>query len=249
MGGVRFDLSDTESNGVASKRESHPSESYTQSVRDDTTHKEGDGSEETSMQEIAGRESRNVRRLRVLLILILILAAVAVSGTIFYVTSEAEEESFEAEYNSVSKKVLESFTEIIGEKLGAVDALGAAATSFAIAQNMTWPFVTLNDFVYRTESTVALTESLLLEFLHVVTDDERAEWELYSMTHQEWFVQSLEYQAELYDSAFDMFKGVDLTRLNLPFIWQFDDREEGGSTLGIIPDPGPGPYTASKFET
>lgn len=245
MGVVKFDLSDSESNSGPSKRGYAPSEGYAQS-NVSTTARDVDGSPgESTSREIAGRESQHVRRLRILLILVLFLAAVAVSATIFLLTSGAEEEEFEAEFNGVAAKVVESFTEIVGEKVSAVSALSAAATSFASAQNMTWPFVTLNDFVYRTQSTVTLADCLLVEFLHVVTDEERARWEMYTMTNQDWFIESLQYQSE----ANEVFEGEyfegDLTQLNLPFIYQFGTNPDG--TVGIVPDPGPGPYTASKL--
>jgi hypothetical protein len=244
-GGVRFDLavSDTEShNGMGSRKGGSTSnEGYSQSNRgDDTTFKDGDDSPDSGLQEIGRRESQKVKTLRVLLILVLFIAAVAVSATIYVLTTGAEEEEFETKFGGVAAKVLESFTEIIGERLSAVSSLGASATSFALAQNMTWPFVTLNDFSYRTQGTMDLADCLLVEFLHVVTDETRAEWEAYSVANQGWFLESMEYQTDINKIFGERFKDQDLTAQNVPFIWQFNAE----SAIGLIPDPGPGPYTA-----
>jgi len=51
------------------------------------------------------RESRNILLLRLIVILVLLVAAVAVSILVHSITSNGEEDSFEANYNAAAEKV------------------------------------------------------------------------------------------------------------------------------------------------
>eukprot|EP00522_Entomoneis_paludosa_P013117 CAMPEP_0172452292 /NCGR_PEP_ID=MMETSP1065-20121228/10005_1 /TAXON_ID=265537 /ORGANISM="Amphiprora paludosa, Strain CCMP125" /LENGTH=1141 /DNA_ID=CAMNT_0013204333 /DNA_START=182 /DNA_END=3604 /DNA_ORIENTATION=+ len=208
--------------------------SYAGSVT--TLHSDSHNSSGLHPVEIGSRESGQIRHLRILLGVILLLAAALVCTAMYLLTTRAETEEFEAEYNGVAAKVLESFEQIVGEKIGAVSSLAVAATSYAQATNTSWPYVSLNDFDYRTASILTQADCLLLQILPKVTDLERAKWENYSMANMDWYNEGLVRQAEV-NAAF-----TQLDAYNPPFIFYYAF-DPVTFTLGIAPDPGPGDYT------
>ena len=244
---IRFDLPD----GAKAKTYAPSVVSVKDSAMEGTTYQDGSSDAEQPLREIAGKESHQVHRLRIVVMLVLLLAAVAVSSAIFLLTKQSEEEEFETEFNGIAAKVLESFTQIVGEKVSAVDSMAVTATSFASANNLSWPFVTLNDFAYRAESVTSLADCLLLELLPIVSDEQRADWEAYSMANEAWFYESLQYQAEhnpvvpgAPEESADQDQSETPWGDNLPFIFEFTAPEPG--VIGIQAAPGPGPYAPGK---
>ena len=67
-------------------------------------------------------------------------------------------------------------------------------TSFALANNDTWPFVTMNDFQQRAASAKGLSDAYFLELLPIVSDEERERWEEYSVANKGWLNEGREYQ-------------------------------------------------------
>ena len=92
-------------------------------------------------------------------------------------------------------KVLSSFNAILEEKIAAVAELGVTLISFATYENQSWPFVTVNDFQQRSASTRGLSDAYFLELLPIVRDEERGQWEAYSIAHKAWLSEGRAYQA------------------------------------------------------
>ena len=60
---------------------------------------------------------------------------------------------------------MDSFEEIVDQKIGALASLSVTFTSFARNENATWPFVVMNDFQQRAATARSLSDSLFLELL------------------------------------------------------------------------------------
>ena len=101
---IRFDLPD----GAKAKTYAPSVVSVKDSAMEGTTYQDGSSDSEQPLREIAGKESHQVHRLRIVVLLVLLLAAVAVSSAIFLLTKQSEEEEFETEFNGIAAKVLES---------------------------------------------------------------------------------------------------------------------------------------------
>ena len=69
-------------------------------------------------------------------------------------------------------------------------------TATAIANNSTWPFVTIDQFQQRAASSRALSGSSFLHISPIVTDETRTAWEAYSVANKGWLREAREYQAE-----------------------------------------------------
>ena len=121
--------------------------------------------DDSSEEQLASKETRAVFRSRVLVFGALFLAASIVSVVVYFITKESEKEDFETTFDGASAKLVESFEEIVQQKIGALNSLSVAFTSYARSQNDTWPFVTMNDFQQRAASARSLSDSLFLELL------------------------------------------------------------------------------------
>jgi hypothetical protein len=92
--------------------------------------------------------------------------------------------------------IIASFEGIFEEKIAAVAAFGVTITATAMANNSTWPFVTIDQFQQRSASTISLSGCLFLEIAPIVTDENRLAWLEYSLANTGWLTEGREYQAE-----------------------------------------------------
>jgi hypothetical protein len=92
--------------------------------------------------------------------------------------------------------IIASFEGILEEKIAAIAAFGVTITATAVANNSTWPFVTIDQFQQRSASSRSLSGCLYLQISPIVTDEVRETWEEYSVAHIGWLTEGREYQAE-----------------------------------------------------
>jgi hypothetical protein len=78
--------------------------------------------------------------------------------------------SFFARFFGTASRVVQSFEGILEEKIAAIAAFGVTITATAIANNSTWPFVTIDQFQQRAASSRALSGSSFLHISPIVTD-------------------------------------------------------------------------------
>jgi uncharacterized membrane protein len=96
-----------------------------------------DDTQEGEKLNLAKEETTAVFRLRLLVFLVLLLAAVTVSVIIFQVTTSGESNAYHSQYDAASKKVLESFIDIVDTKLAAVSAMGVAIIAHGVVRSCT----------------------------------------------------------------------------------------------------------------
>ena len=92
--------------------------------------------------------------------------------------------------------ILASFEGILEEKIAAIAAFGVTITATALANNSTWPFVTIDQFQQRSASSLSLSGCIFLELAPIVTEENRLAWEEYSVANTWWLKEGREYQAE-----------------------------------------------------
>jgi hypothetical protein len=211
---------------------------------------------------IAKQETIAVFRLRTLVFLILFCAASAVSACVFVVTRNGEINQFQSNFAAHSAQIVNSFEEIVGQKIRALASLGVSFTSYARSRpNATtetvWPFVTMNDFQQQAATARSLSSALFLEILPVVAEDQREQWEEYSMQNMGWLAEGRAYQEKLGlgdsrllqesteapSSTSDSSSTTTTANVTLDFssgignkIYSLD------ASWSPIVDPGPGPY-------
>jgi len=66
----------------------------------------------------------------------------------------------------------------------------------ALETNSTWPFINMNNFQERSESTRSLSGVMTLNLLPIVTNETRADWEKFSNENSQWLMEAVEYQTK-----------------------------------------------------
>lgn len=150
----------------------------------------------TTEQELAQKETTAVNRLRFIVLLALFLAAVVVSLTVFFVTARGEQQQFESEFKGNALTLLNSFDEVVQQKILAINTFSESVTAYAKNTNSTWPFVTFPDFAERCESVLQLS-GMKAMFLYPLVESEQAkEWANYTRDNLDWFYHGRNLQRE-----------------------------------------------------
>ena len=95
-----------------------------------------------------------------------------------------------------ASRVVQSFENILEQKIAAIAAFGVTITASAVANNSTWPFVTVDQFQQRSASSRSLSGCLFLQMAPIITDETRVAWEQYSYENRGWLTEARLYQAE-----------------------------------------------------
>jgi hypothetical protein len=131
----------------------------------------------TNKERLGQAETNAVFRLRLLVFLVMLLAAVAVSLTIYIITSEAEQDEFESQFDGVASKVLETFNNVVQQKVSAISSLAVAIIAHGVDHSRDWPFVTLSSFQQRSSTARKLADALFVTISPIVSEENRKEWE------------------------------------------------------------------------
>lgn len=148
-------------------------------------------------EELAKKETAAVLKLRVLVFVALLFAALAVSMSVFFVTSRGEAATFESDFEGSAKKMLQAFQEIVDQKVLGLSSFSAEVTSYERSSDtVEWPFVTVPDFHVRAQTVLALTKCLFIALYPLVSDDTVREWGPYSLNHIGWLEEGRQIQRE-----------------------------------------------------
>lgn len=140
---------------------------------------------------LAGRETKAVSYLRVVVIIVLFLTAVAVSVFIYHYTHQDQVDDFEQAAVAHSLKIIEAFHAAVDVKLGATNALGVAITAFARSQDQVLPFMTVPDFEVHGADSRILADAVLIWYQR---HDQRGDWEDFGRQNRQHLMQA--YAAE-----------------------------------------------------
>ena len=135
-------------------------------------------------EQLSRRDTNSVNRLRVLTIALTALVAIGISSLVFILTSGAETEVFETNYEGIAGKILDSFYSII-DRAGSISSLGIAATVHGLEHSDSpWPFMTLSAFEQRSATTRKISGSYFVSIEPLVTDNDRIKWEQYVVRNE-----------------------------------------------------------------
>ena len=142
----------------------------------------------TSKERLGQDETNAVFRLRLLVFLVMLLAAIAVSVTIYIITSGAEQDEFEAQFDGAAGQVLETFDNVVQQKISAISSLAVAIIAHGVDHNRDWPFVTLSSFQQRSSTARKLADALFVTISPIVSDKNRKEWEDFVTTDDSYWM-------------------------------------------------------------
>jgi len=144
-------------------------------------------SDEEDQQRRLGRaESQALVRLKILVLAFFVLAAIGVSLTAYYYTTNAEHNVFATRFEAQANKVVDSIGRTMDHTLAALDALSVNLASFSRYSNSTWPFVTMPNFAVHVAKIRALSMTTVVTKLHLVTKEDRPKWEQYTASNHGW---------------------------------------------------------------
>jgi hypothetical protein len=141
---------------------------------------EDDHHTEESNEEMAQRKTKQVKHLRVAAFLALLVTAVAMCLGVYLYTKNEEEENFRTEFEHNAEIIVDRFITTVEKTLGAIDTMSASITSYAVATNSTFPFVTVPDFEVSGANLRTVSGTFVATWLPLVTDETRDAWEEYA---------------------------------------------------------------------
>jgi len=136
--------------------------------------------------ELAKKESIAVFRLRVLVFVVLFFASIAVSIIVYFITAGALEDELETQYEGAAKKIIDTFQDIVQNKLGAVSSLGVALIAHSIDHHREWPFVSLSSFQQRAATARSQSRALYITVCPYIEESKREEWEEFVREDHGW---------------------------------------------------------------
>ncbi|KAL3933783.1 MAG: hypothetical protein SGBAC_010250 [Bacillariaceae sp.] len=143
-----------------------------------------------------------VRRIRKIAIFVLLVATIGVSGGVYTSLMRSEEREFQNRFEDQAKQIGHALEAELDNKLRAIDALSVTITSFAGSQaGQHWPNVTVPEFSYRAASALSMGRALSVAVYPVVSKGQMSQWEHFSVQHQPWVKEVVEFQ-EKFPEAF-----------------------------------------------
>jgi hypothetical protein len=139
---------------------------------------------ETDDETLAKKETKAVNVLRALfLVLLLVMTTLASMGVYLFAANE-EKHNFEAEYQANAERIIESFQGAVASRLGAINSMSTAITSYALDAKQTFPFVTIPHFEIRGSDLRVQADTAVIRWMPLVTDETRVAWEDYALTNR-----------------------------------------------------------------
>jgi hypothetical protein len=136
--------------------------------------------------EFASKVTKNVNRLRLIVVALLVIATVAVTFTVYHVVRNGQKTELETRFMGIAGRVVDAFYAIPNDKIGPLGSLRVAYTAQAEDNSSSWPFVTLTSFQQRASFVRSLSESLHVSLLPLVHENDRLKWEQYVPKTQGW---------------------------------------------------------------
>jgi len=155
-----------------------------------TTTRTGDTEDDlhTIKDALAKQETKQLFRLRIIVVMILVAAATGISLAVFFLTRKAQVNEFESQYYGMADNIIDHFQEILKE-VSAVSGLAVSATAHAESIHQlfdgktqipaAWPFVTLPYFQERAGNVRYLSGAIYVSINPIVTTEQLPFWESY----------------------------------------------------------------------
>jgi uncharacterized protein (UPF0333 family) len=139
---------------------------------------------ETDYKTLARRETKAVNALRVLVLVLLLVTATLTSVGVYFYTSNEETNNFESGYQANAQRIVESFHDAVERRLGAINSMATAITSYSLDAKQTFPFVTIPNFELRGSDIRVQADATGISWMPLVTDETRDAWEEYSLINR-----------------------------------------------------------------
>jgi hypothetical protein len=139
---------------------------------------------ETDYKTLARRETKVVNVLRALVLVLLLVTATLTSVGVYFNLSNEETNNFESTYQANAQRIVESFHDALENRLGAINSMATAITSYSLDTGQTFPFVTIPHFEIRGSDLRVQTDATSIVWTPLVTDETRVAWEEYALINR-----------------------------------------------------------------
>lgn len=205
-------------------------------------HEESEGLHEDEEKEVlAKKETKAVSCLRLIVIFLLLAVALAVSLFVFFFTKGAEESDFGDAIEDHAKKIIENFQANAQSRVQVIEGFSQDITSHALYTNKTWPFVDLPDFERRAVNICTLADVVFIQIAMMVTDENRKEYEDYTVKNQGWLIEGLSQQGTTTGDRLEA-EQENLKNLEADSSLQIPPAIYKVEGLEPAPELGPGPF-------
>jgi hypothetical protein len=130
------------------------------------------------------KETRVVKVLRVSVLVLLLVTGTLASIRVYFYMSHEEKHNFEVAYQANAQRIVESFHDAVERRLGAINSMATAITSFALDTKQTFPFVTIPHFEIKGSDLRIQVDASIIQWMPLVTDDTRVAWEEYALANR-----------------------------------------------------------------
>ena len=144
----------------------------------------GTGDDDEGGTALAQKESKAVFYLRIIVFFALFVAATFVSVGVYVYTKNDEMEEFESEVDSSAHMLINSFNDALERRVGAMNSLSTAITSYALESGSRFPNVTLPHFAERGADFRIQADSFVVHYAPYITNETRSAWEEYAMANR-----------------------------------------------------------------
>lgn len=158
-----------------------------------------EGDEGQNGPNLGSGETKAVKQLKMLVIFILVGAAAAVASLAYSYTRNHEVSEFEETFGQYSQQIINTVQVNVQNKLEAIGALALQIQAYAINHNESWPFVTMPFFEEHVMASKSLIDAYGVLLFPIVQQEQRKEWEKYSVEHIGWMNDSYAAQRHVYD--------------------------------------------------
>jgi hypothetical protein len=125
-----------------------------------------------------------VNVLRALGLVLLLVTATLTSIGVYRCTSNAKKQNFKVAYQANAERIIESFHDAVVGRLGAINSMATAITSYALDAKQTFPLVTIPHFEIKGSDLRVQADAAIVHWMPLVTDDTRVAWEEYALARR-----------------------------------------------------------------
>lgn len=129
-------------------------------------------------------KSRQVFRLKIVVLIALVIAAVFAGVAAYILSNNQQQQRFEVSFRGDAEKLVHSFSRATENIYWAGLSLSITITSFAMTSNSQWPNVTLPDFSLQSRGALSLAHATGIRFGPVIYNETRIAFEQYAVKSQ-----------------------------------------------------------------
>lgn len=144
---------------------------------------------------IAKKETKDVGRLRLIVMTILLSSSLGVALTAYFFTKKTEATKFDENFKNDAYKVMESIGYSVENTFSSLDMMAIDILAQGRSLNATWPFVVIPYFANRASKFLSLCAGIYLMTNVFVKNEQRSQWEDYSWKNREWVNDTLKIMA------------------------------------------------------